>query len=208
MKVVGIYLAAGKSSRMGENKLALTIGTKTLGSLAITTALKSSLEKIYIIVNETDDVQWLPSNIASNNKCSIIKCSTSFDGQSESLRSGIRQAIIDQADAAIVMLADQPLITFQMIDGLITCKKETPMSKFIATSKENIIMPPILFSSTLFPVLLKMTGDKGAKSLLQGEFLHLGKLVPCTDNRLVFDVDTKEDFNTLHALIHNTEISE
>ena len=47
VKVVGIYLAAGKSQRMGTpNKLALPVGKMSLGSLALETALKSSLDKV------------------------------------------------------------------------------------------------------------------------------------------------------------------
>ena len=53
MKITGVYLAAGSSSRMGSNKLALPVGTKTLGSLAVQTALKTPLDQIYIITKET-----------------------------------------------------------------------------------------------------------------------------------------------------------
>ena len=52
MKIAGIYLAAGNSSRMGSNKLALPVGTMTVGSLALETALKSSLDKVYIITKD------------------------------------------------------------------------------------------------------------------------------------------------------------
>ena len=46
MKIAGVYLAAGSSSRMGSNKLQLPVGTKTLGSLAVQTALQTSLHRI------------------------------------------------------------------------------------------------------------------------------------------------------------------
>ena len=115
MKIIGIYLAAGNSSRMGSHKLALPVGTMTVGSLALETALKSPLDEIYIITKETDDVDWLPVEMKSDAKCTIIKCSSAHEGQSESLRCGIQRAQANRADAVIVMLADQPFITIQMI---------------------------------------------------------------------------------------------
>lgn len=203
MKIVGIYLAAGNSSRMGSNKLTLPVGTMTLGSLALKTALASSLDEVYIITKELDNTDWLPFEMGSNSKCKLLKCSTAHKGQSESLRHGIRQAQANSADAVIIMLADQPLITVQMIEEMILCIKNTPVHKFVATTFENTIMPPVLFTSSMYPELLKLRGDKGARMLLQGDFLHNGKLLPCTDQRFVFDVDTKDDYQTMKAYESN-----
>ncbi len=200
MKIAGLYLAAGNSSRMGSNKLALPIGTMTVGSLALETALKSSLDAIYIITKESDNIEWIPSEIKLNNKCTIIQCSTANEGQSESLRCGIRRAQANHMNAVIVMLADQPFITVQMLDGMITCMKNNPTCRFVATSVDQTIMPPVLFSSAMFENLLELRGDIGAKAILQGDLLHMGKLLPCADKRLVFDVDTQEDYQTLQSI--------
>jgi len=202
MRIVGIYLAAGKSSRIGENKLALPVGTMSLGSLALRTALTTSLDKIHVIVKETDDVDWLPSKIKAHNNISIVQCPTAGVRQSESLRFGIKQAQADYADAVIIMLADQPFITALMIEEMITCMKASPLRKFIATSHDGMISPPILFSSAMYPALLTLTGDSGAKALLQNELLHNGKQLPCADKRLVFDVDTAEDYDELLSILN------
>lgn len=200
MKIVGIYLAAGNSSRMGSDKLKLQVGTMTLGSLALETALKSSLDKIYIITKDTDDVDWLPDEVKSDTRCIILKCSTAHKGQSESLRCGIHQAQFDHADAVIVMLADQPFITVQMIEEMILCMKKNPTSKFVATSHKQSIMPPVLFSSSMYANLLTLRGDAGARTILHGDFLQYGKQLPCADNRLIFDVDTVEDYQALQSI--------
>jgi molybdenum cofactor cytidylyltransferase len=200
MKIVGIYLAAGNSSRMGSDKLRLQVGTMTLGSLALETALKSSLDEIYIITKDMDDVSWLPDELKSNTKCTLIKCSSAHEGQSESLRCGIQRAQANGVDAVIVMLADQPFITVQMIEEMILCMNKNPTSKFVATSHKQTIMPPVLFSSSMYADLLTLHGDTGARALLQGDFLQYGKQLPCADNRLIFDVDTVEDYQTLQFI--------
>ena len=46
MKVIGIYLAAGDSRRMGTNKLLLDIGGIPLGSLALQAALESKVHQV------------------------------------------------------------------------------------------------------------------------------------------------------------------
>ena len=197
MKIAGIYLAAGKSSRMGRNKLMLNVGFMTLGSLALETALKSSLDAVYVITKETDDVGWLPAEMKVHNKCIIIPCPSADKGQSESLKCGIERAKIDHMDAVLVMLADQPFITVQMLNEMIACMKNNPTCRFVATSFEQTISPPVLLASALYADLLKLHGDSGAKAILHGDFLHMGKQLPCADQRLVFDVDTPEDYQLL-----------
>ena len=76
MKVAGIYLAAGNSHHTGTHQLALPIGTRSLGSLALETALQSSLDWVYVIVQETDDLGWIPPNMKANEKCIILQCAT------------------------------------------------------------------------------------------------------------------------------------
>lgn len=197
MKIAGIYLAAGSSSRMGTNKLKLNIGTMTLGSLALETALKSSLDEIYIVTKETDDAAWLPADMKLNNKCIIVPCPTAHEGQSESLKCGIRQVQANHMDAVLVMLADQPFITVQMLEEMITCMKNNPTCRYVATSFEQTIIPPVLLLSTLFADLLKLHGDIGTKAILQGDFLQMGIRLPCADQRLVLDIDTPEDYQSL-----------
>lgn len=194
MKVVGIYLAAGNSIRMGTHKLALPIGSKTIGSLSLETALQSSLDEVYVITRATDDAEWIPSKLKENDKCTIITCSSSNDGQSESLHCGIQHAKENGAERIMVLLADQPFITTQMIAGLIDCMKTNPSAKFVATTIGQAITPPVLFSSSMYSDLLELRGDKGARAILRGSFLQKGRLLPCTDKRLVFDIDTKEDY--------------
>lgn len=204
MKVVGIYLAAGKSQRMGTNKLELPVGKMSLGSLALETALKSSLDKVIVITREDDDGSWIPTEMRENSKVTIVRCSTADDGQSESLRFGIREAQADGADAVMVLLADQPFITVLMINEIIACMKKTPSCNYVAASHNELPMPPVLFAAKMFPELLNLSGDKGARALLRGESLHAGKRLPCADQRLYFDVDTREDYEKLLSITKTT----
>jgi molybdenum cofactor cytidylyltransferase len=50
----------------------------------------------------------------------------------------------------------------------------------------------VLFSRTLFPELLALAGDQGAKSLLDGLGDRL-KLVESPDDGVLFDIDLRTD---------------
>ena len=206
MKVVGIYLAAGNSERMGTNKLELPVGKMTLGSLALDTALKSLLEKVIVVVKETDDVHWISSNIKSDDKIIIEKCTTAHEGKSESIKCGILRAQEEGADAAMVILADQPFITELILNELIECMKKTPTSNYVSASHNQLLIPPVLFSGAMFPELLNLTGDTGAKTLLEDDYLAQGKELPCADSRLIFGIDTTEEYEELLSITKNNSI--
>lgn len=196
MKIAGIYLAGGNSKRMQieGSKLALPVGKMTLGSLALEPILQSTIETTFVIVQENDDVFWLPETMQKHPKCKIVHCRDAHIGQAETLRCGLRIASKTDVDAVIIFLADQPFITVEMIDKIIRCIDTKPKSKFIATTNRGIISPPVLFRKELFPILLNLHGDIGAKAILKGDFLTLGTMLPCKDARLVADIDTKEDY--------------
>src|SRR6185437_5629886 len=101
--------------------------------------------------------------------CKIVKCSTSHIGQSESLRKGIQMAQDEGMNAVLVILADQPFITVRMLNEMIECMQNNQKSKFVATSTNEMIMPPVLFASSMFPELLNLRGDTGARAILKGD---------------------------------------
>lgn len=104
----------------------------------------------------------------------------------------------------LVMLADQPFITVSMIDEIIACMKKTPSCNHVAASHNDLPMPPVLFSATMYPELLNLSGDTVARALLRGENQHIGKRIPCADQRFSFDVDTTEDYEKVLSITNTT----
>ncbi|MBS4219746.1 NTP transferase domain-containing protein [Bacillus sp. FJAT-49711] len=196
MKIAGIYLAAGKSSRMGKNKLALPVGNTLLGTMALKTALQSSLEKVYIITNSLEDLSWLESLI-EHEKVSIIACPSAHLGQAESIKCGIRSAQTEEMDAIMVLLADQPYISIKIIEDIIRQLKNNPALQFVAASNQNIIKPPVLFSASMYPALLNLQGDHGAKTLLRGKNKGIGEVLTFSSRKAFLDIDTVDDYNEL-----------
>lgn len=188
---VGIYLAAGSSKRFGSDKLTQPIHNKALGTLALATALESGLEKVIVVTKELDPIWLIP--FLKHAKCDQVTCMDAHLGQACSIQTGLRHAELRQAEAIMVMLADQPFITVHMIDILISTFKEKGNSAFIASRHNGIICPPILFARHMFPNLYTLRGDSGAKSLLI-EHAAEGTFLDFADGKPFYDIDTIHDY--------------
>lgn len=199
--IFGIYLAAGKSSRMGFNKLLLPLGNMSLGSLALHTALMSQLDRILVITKEEDPLDWIDPSLLVHSlreKWYSIPCAIASQGQAYSLRCGLQEAQKGKAEAVMILLADQPFISCEMINELIFHYKnslqENKQYDYVAASYQEIPRPPILFSNRLFPLLLNMQGDKGARQLLRKGAAFEGITIEYEDARKFHDVDTEEEY--------------
>jgi molybdenum cofactor cytidylyltransferase len=196
MKVVGVYLAAGRSKRMGQNKLLLNLKGKHLGSLALRTALESKLHHVMVVVKPDDSLIWADSLHSGKyaSKWTAITTEESHKGMAYSLKCGLTEAINMQADAVIVMLADQPCITVAMINRLIHSFYGGACQGFLGYKFQDHITPPFLFTHNFFPLLMKLEGDKGASALVNGEYRQEGSFYLLESEANCLDVDTMEDF--------------
>ncbi len=84
--------------------------------------------------------------------------------QSRSLAIGVGAAQAMDARAVLVALADMPLVTSGHIEALVASFD----GKLIASSAAGRPMPPAIFAASYFPALGKLSGDRGAASLLAG----------------------------------------
>src|SRR5699024_4499764 len=115
-------------------------------------------------------------------------------GQAHSIQTGLHRAEWHKTNAIVIMLADQPFITVNMIDTLIeTYQHEGGKVAFVASSHHGVICPPILFSNQMFSHIYTLKGDCGAKHLLtekasEGIFLN----VPY--KKAFYDIDTMRDY--------------
>lgn len=201
--LVAIFLAAGKSSRMGENKLALPLGMATVGSSALKTALNSKLDHIIVVTRQDDPLQWLEGSFFQSplqEKWSHCPCRDSDKGQAHSLKCGLQAAIAMKAKGMMVLLGDQPFLLEETINQLIFYSDQESLMKenpsYIATSYKGMPRPPILFFPDFVPSLLKLEGDEGARHLLRGSSFIKKLLIEMDNDKNFMDIDTKEDYET------------
>lgn len=186
--IIGIYLAAGKSSRMGKNKLNLPFKEACLGSAAFQAALESKLGWVLAVTREQGVPDWL-APFAKSEGWSKQQVDGTGKGQSASLKEGVKAALALGAEAVMVLLADQPLVSGSIINRLLDEYRE-PIT---AAAKKGIAMPPIIISHKLFPLLMELDGDKGARELIRGVQQHIVTVE--LEEEVFADIDTVEDYD-------------
>lgn len=195
-KVAGVYLAAGVSSRMGQNKLAMPWKGKPLGAYGLKAAVQSQLDRVYVILNPNNDNQWvIPWKDCP--KVRLLFCLDAEEGLAASIRCGVDRAEKEKMGAVIVQLADQPMVTIKLLNGLLRrFRMRMKGEHFIGYIRNGIIGPPILFDQTMFSDLKRLKGDKGARAIImkqsgKGLWMKKSQAAP------FIDIDTIDDFRKL-----------
>jgi molybdenum cofactor cytidylyltransferase len=86
-------------------------------------------------------------------------------GLHTSLRAGIA-AVPDGARAAVVLLADMPLVDAGMVRALVD-RWRTAGAPLVVSRYGGVVAPPILYASTLFPELRALDGDGCGKAVVK-----------------------------------------
>lgn len=188
--ICGILLAAGFSSRFGEQKLLYTLpdGNRILESAART--LKQALPRsIAVVRNDSDEI----AKVLTDEGYELVVNSNSDQGMGSSIQCGIRHST---ADAWVITLADMPYIKRQTISKIIDFLDQG--KKIVAPSFKKQRGHPVGFNSTYKNQLLELHEDIGAKNIIQNNEDVL-EIFETDDPGVVQDIDKKQDIKTIYA---------
>ncbi len=114
-------------------------------------------------------------------------------GQSSSIRVGIG-ALPPATDAALIALGDQPFLAPEVIPALVAAAERT--GKPIAAPRyRDGLGNPVLFAREIFPELDRLSGDRGARPVVERDPSRVA-LVDF-DFPMPRDLDTPEDYARL-----------
>lgn len=179
-------LAAGYSRRFGADKRRLVLDDGR-SLLAASLALPCSmLEEVWLVLrpDETGAELGLSADIR------LVQHPATAQGMGHSLAAGAECLLAESsADAVAIFLADMPLIRRNSLEALLAY-----------ASADKIVMPsyqgkrghPVLFGRDFWPQLAALSGDAGARTVLQqnAEAVHIVELA---DPGVLQDIDTPED---------------
>ena len=193
-RVAGVILAAGTSSRMGKNKLFLTLAGSTVLRRSVETALAAGLEPVLVVLgHESERARAELEGLA----CRPVLNAGYARGMNTSLSAGIA-AVPADASAAVVLLGDMPLVTAEMIRELLDRWRGSQAPLGISLYGD-VVAPPILYGRALFPELRALDGEAGGKSVIErhrGEAFELKRPAAALG-----DLDVPADFERARAVL-------
>ncbi len=181
-------LAAGASTRMGTPKQLLEIGGQPLLIRAIEAALASTAWPVVVVLGaQAEKIRPIlapfPVLVTENSAWS--------EGMAASIRAGVTtlQQFSRGLDAALIALCDQPAFSAATIAQLVAAQRAGGRS-IVAARYAGRHGAPALFLREHFPTLTALTGEEGARALLNDQ----PALVTSVElPELALDLDTPAD---------------
>ena len=189
--ISAILLAAGQSKRMnGENKLTKEIKGIPLIKLSVKNILASSINELIIVLGHQKEI--IEKLIDKNEKIKFIFNKNFESGMASSIKVGLNH-LSKNTEAFFICLGDMPLVNSAIYNQLIKSKNQ-----------KNIIVPtykgqqgnPVLFDKSMKETVMNITGDVGAKKILE---LNKDKILnlEINDQSIVKGFNTQGDFSSL-----------
>jgi CTP:molybdopterin cytidylyltransferase MocA len=183
-----VVLAAGEARRFGSAKLALPVDGMPLVRRAVVAATQASAKVVVVLGAHRELVE---SHIADLSVECVFNREWS-SGMGSSIARGI--AGLEEAapalDAAIIALADQPMIGAAELMQLIAAHARAP-TRIIAAQYAGVLGPPCLFPRKYFGELGALLGTRGARALLRR---HAGQVTAVPVPAAAIDIDTPADY--------------
>lgn len=191
--IVGVILAGGSSSRLGRPKQLLPLGDRPVLAHTLAGALAADLDGVVVVLGHEAAAAQERIDFAGVR---VVVNPDYRDGQSTSLRAGVA-ALPPDADAALFILGDQPLIGPTVHNALIAARRATG-APIVMPTYEGERGNPVLIASDLFPELARVTGDQGARGVIRAHRDAVHE-VPIPGPPPTDDLDTEEDYVRLQA---------
>jgi molybdenum cofactor cytidylyltransferase len=187
-----VLLAAGGSTRMGSPKQLLDYQGKPLIRHAVETAIASGCDPIMVVLgSKADEIRK-----ALDGLDVVVVENTDWEqGVGTSIRAGISGAEIMGCEGAILALADQPLVTAEILRRLIEEYEETGRG-IIASEYAGTVGVPAFFSREYFPKLTGLLPTEGCKAVILAN-LEQSIRISCPEAET--DIDTPGDYEAAKA---------
>jgi molybdenum cofactor cytidylyltransferase len=192
MSVAAVVLAAGGSTRFGKPKQLAVFQGETFVRRIVRAAIDAGCAPVVVVTGQnsaqvTLELAGIPISVAVNPQWS--------SGLGSSIAVGVRYAmdLAADLDAALLLTCDQPFVNGPPLTQLIELRL-TSGKLIIASAYAGTLGIPALFDRSLFPDLLRLKGDHGAKGII---FERRGDVASLNFPDAATDIDTVEDYEKL-----------
>jgi molybdenum cofactor cytidylyltransferase len=189
--IAGLILAAGEGSRFGGPKQLAMLRGQPLIEHAIETMLAvPAIERIVVVLGAHAELVRERADLGGTE---VIVADDWSEGMSASLRAGIAE--LADAEAVLITLADQPLITPQVLAAVLDLGERADATRATYDGRPG---HPVLIRRQLFAEVAQLRGENGARDLLE---LVGVRTLECGHLASADDVDTRIDLETIAGKI-------
>lgn len=192
-KIAAIVLAAGRSSRMGGNKLLLNWNGKPIIAHVIDKIAGMGFAETILVTGY--EAAKIKAALGNRADLKIIEAPDHAMGMAASLKAGIK-ALKPATDAALVILGDMPQISDDLLKRLVAAyqpREGRAIALPVADGKRG---NPVLFDRRFFADILQLEGDVGARHII-GSNAEFVAEIPAPSQEIFVDVDTPEAYQEL-----------
>lgn len=191
--VAAIVLAAGQSSRMGEqNKLLAEVDGAPMIAHAVDAILATSVRPVVVVTGH--EAEAVRAALADRD-VTFAHNPRYAEGMSTSLRAGLLQ-LGEDIDGALIALGDMPRVRAEHIEALLGAFAPAAGRAICVPTWERRRGNPVLFARRYFAEMAAVLGDKGARALIEKHAAAVCH-VPMPDRGTTIDVDTPEALSAL-----------
>ena len=201
MSVAAVILAAGRSTRMGANKLVADLGGKPLIRRTSEAVLASRARPVLLVTGH--EPGKLAQSLAGLDVV-WVRNPRHAEGLSTSLIAGIA-ALPDEARAALICLGDMALIKAGTLDRIIESFEKEPSVGAIVPAYGGEWGNPVLLSRKLFDSVANLGGDTGARKLLQGRADV--RVLEVEDPAILIDADTPSALAEMRRRVEDAAVT-
>ena len=181
----GLILAAGLSTRYGlKNKLLADFGGISVIRNVTQMALNSGLSSSIVVTGHQS--QSIAKEL-HNEKVRIVYNPAYAKGMGASISFGI-SCFSKETDGVLIILGDMPKVASRTIRILCEAFKNNKNKDIFVPTFNGKQGNPVLFGSTHFSALRKLSGDRGGLQIIEKN-LHRSKYISTSDSGILIDYD-------------------
>lgn len=190
MKVAGIVLAAGRSSRMGRPKPLLPVEGRTFLARGIEVLSEGGCDPLVAVVAPGEEAVRM-RRVAEEGGAEVVVNRREDAEQIDSLRVGL-EAVGDDAEGAVVLPVDVPVSDGAVVRALIRSfeARRAPIVRPVHADRPG---HPVLFSREVWDELREAGLEQGARDVVRRHHPEIED-VPIDDAGVARDVDTPEEY--------------
>jgi molybdenum cofactor cytidylyltransferase len=192
LNLAAVVLAAGKSERMGKNKLLLEVAGRPILDRLLDALDASTVDEVIIVLGHRPEEL---SPIAVAHDTQIVLNPSYEEGMTSSFKAGIRCV---SADAAFLILGDQLGLEAELLDRMAAEIEADQEVLIVSPIHQGRRGHPVLFRRSLFPEILSLGEEETVRDVVlrhEAAHVHVEGNVWCT-----IDIDTPEDFERAKRL--------